>query len=355
MAFRRPLMFALLAGAAATTLVAACSSSGSTGNATLTGTSSTRTGPLEKTHLTVYAEPTTDSAGLYIAQYEGLFKAAGLTLNIQPAQTAEEVIDQQALGKIDITAGNYVSYVQAQENHDAGVPVTGNDTPQALSSNLDIFAEASELNPGFMGLYVPAGSPISTFADLKGKTIGINAPDNVAYLLVAATLEANGVSPNSVKWAYYSFPDMESALLKHKIQVALLAEPYASIADENAGVTELTDVDQGLAESFPVEGYAVTKQWAKANPNTLATFTRVLEEGQELADTNRELAEKAMMAQVPGLSSEYAALLTMEDYPVGPVDSTRLQRVANDMQALSMSSTSLIFQVQKMIGDGSHA
>jgi NitT/TauT family transport system substrate-binding protein len=353
MAFRRPLMFALLASAAATVLVAGCSSSGSADNATLTGTSTARTGPLEKTHLTVYADPTTDSAGLYIAQYEGLFKAAGLTLDIAAAQSAESVIDQQALGKIDITEGNYVSYIQAQENHDAGVPVTGSDTPQALSANLDIFAEASVLNPGSMGLYVPANSPIKSLADIKGKTIGINAPDNVAYLLVVAALEANGISPSSVKWAYYSFPNMESALATHKIQVALLAEPYISLADETAGVTQLADVDQGLAESFPVDGYAVTKQWAKANPNTLATFTRVLEQGQELADTDRLLAEKAIMAQVPGLSPEYAALLTMENYPVGAVDAKRLQRVANDMQALDMSSTSLTFQVPQMIGNGS--
>jgi len=353
MAFRRPLMFTLLAAAAATTLVAGCSTSGSTDNATLTGTSTAKIGPLEKTHLTVYALPTTDSAGLYIAQELGLFQAAGLTVNIQTAQSAEEVIDQQALGKIDISAGNYVSYIEAQENHDSGVPVTDNDAPQALSANLDIFAEASVLNPGFMGLYVPAGSSIKSLADVKGKTIGINAPDNVAYLMVAALLKASGISPSAVKWAYYPFPAMQGALTSHKIQVALLAEPFVSIADETAGFTQLADVDQGLTENFPVEGYAVTKQWAKANPNTLATFRRVLEEGQEYADTDRELAEKAMIAQVPGLTAEYAALLTMEDYPVGPVDDTRLQRVANDMQALAMSSTSLPFVVQQMIGDGS--
>jgi NitT/TauT family transport system substrate-binding protein len=352
MALRRPLMFALFASAAATALVAGCSSSGSADDATLTGTSTTHIGPLEKTHLTVYAEPTTDSVGLYIAQYDGLFKAAGLTVSIQASQSAESVINQQALGKIDITAENYVSYVQAQENHDAGVQVTGNDSPQALSANLDIFAEASVLSAGSMGLYVPVGSPIKSLADIKGKTIGINAPDNVTYLLVAAALEANGISPSSVKWAYYSFPDMQSELAKHKIDVGLLAEPYISVADETAGVTQLADVDQGLADSFPVEGYAVTKQWAKANPNTLATFTRVLEEGQELADTNRQLAEKAMMTQIPGLSPQYAALLTLENYPVGAVDATRLQRVANNMQELGMSSTSVTFQIPEMIGAG---
>jgi NitT/TauT family transport system substrate-binding protein len=361
MARRRSLVPALFAAAAAA-LVAGCSStsSSSAGGVSLittlarAGVSTAPIGPLEKTDLVVAAVPTTDSTGFYVALREGLFAKEGLHVKAEMAQSAEEVINQQALNQIDVTAGNYVSYIEAQENWDHGMQPAMNNpnpSPQQIASNLDIFDEASVMNPGFVGLFVPTGSPIKTLADLKGKTIGINAPGNVAYLMVAAVLQANGISPSSVKFAYYPFPVMEKQLLAGKVQVAFLAEPFISIAEQTAGLTELTNLDEGLTMNFPVEGYAVTKAWAQANPNTLLAFQRALEEGQEIADTNREAAEQAMEAEVQGITPQFAALLTMENYPIGSVDVDRLQRVADDMQQFGLISGG-VFNVKQMIGLG---
>jgi NitT/TauT family transport system substrate-binding protein len=101
----------------------------------------------------------------------------------------------------------------------------------------------------------------------------------------------------------------------------------------------LADLNQGATTSFPVEGYVVTKQWAKQNPQTLAAFYRALEEGQQIADTNRAAVEQAM-EQLPaplGLSKQTAALMSLDEYPVssgpvGTVDKAQLQRVVNVMQ-----------------------
>ena len=101
----------------------------------------------------------------------------------------------------------------------------------------------------------------------------------------------------------------------------------------------LADLNQGATTSFPVEGYVATKQWAKQNPQTLAAFYRALEEGQQIADTNRAAVEHAM-GQLPaplGLSKETAALMSLDEYPVssgpvGTVDKVRLQRVVEVMQ-----------------------
>jgi hypothetical protein len=54
---------------------------------------------------------------------------------------------------------------------------------------------------------------------------------------------------------------------------------------------------------------------------------------------------------VPGITPKVASILTMETYPVGPVDEPRLQRVASDMQLLRLSSTSMTYNVKQMIGD----
>jgi NitT/TauT family transport system substrate-binding protein len=101
------------------------------------------------------------------------------------------------------------------------------------------------------------------------------------------------------------------------------------------------DLNQGATTSFPVEGYVVTKQWAKRYPHTLAAFYRPLEEGQQIADTNRAAVEAAMEAlpvkPVPlAVSKSTAALMSPDQYPVstgpvGSVDKSQLQRVVDVM------------------------
>ena len=93
----------LIASAVAVTLLATgCSSGGSGGGAP-------RFKP-EKTNIVVNAFPAIDSAGLYIAQDEGLFAAQGLHVTIVPVKnpppSTQDLVDGQMHGQYDITAGN---------------------------------------------------------------------------------------------------------------------------------------------------------------------------------------------------------------------------------------------------------
>jgi NitT/TauT family transport system substrate-binding protein len=356
MAFRRPLLVsAALAAVLAPGLLAGCASnSNATSMATLTGVSTARVGHLEKKTVTVYAVPTTDSTGLYVAQYMGYFKAQGLTVNIQPALSTEAVINEMALGKIDMVAANYVSLIEAQQNFDNGMqanPSNTNPSYQQIAANLDLFAEGSDLNQDFQGLFVPSWSSVKTLAELKGKTVAVNATGGEAYVMVSSALLANGLQPTSVKWTDVPYADMASALNSGEVSAAYLPEPFNSIDEEEYGFTSLSDLDIGLTSDFPVQGYAVTKAWAKKYPNTLTAFYRALEQGQEVADTNRQVAEKATEMFVPGITPSVASILTLETYPVGPVDESRIQRVADDMQLLRLSTTSTIYDITQMVGD----
>jgi NitT/TauT family transport system substrate-binding protein len=352
MALRRPL---IVSTTLAALLLAGCSSGGSNAAmASLTGVSTARVGHLEKTSITVYAVPGTDSTGLYVAQYMGYFKTQGLTVNIQPAPSAETAINQMAAGQIDMVGASYVSFIEAQENYiDEQVAHPGYTSPsyQRMAANLDVFAEGSELSEGFQGLFAPTSSSVKSISQLKGQTIAIDALGSVGYVTVASALLAAGIQPTAVNWKVMPFQDMEGALASREIAAAYLPEPYNSIDSEEYGLTSLSDLDVGLTADFPMEGYAVTKDWAQENPNTLTAFYRALEQGQETADTNRETAEQATEEFVPDVSPSIASILTLETYPVGPVDVSRIQRVADDMQLVRLSSTSGIYNVQQMIDD----
>ena len=292
---------------------------------------------IEQPDLNVAVVPAVDSAGFFVALHQGLFAARGLHVTFQPAVSSETVINAQALDepsdRVDISCGNYVSYIQAQENYDQGHR-SSSTNGSMVAANLDIFAEGSVMEPGAQGLYVMPGSRILTLADLEGKTIGVNAPGNILYLLAASALADHGLSVSGVHFAYYPLPEMAAMLKAGKIAAAVLPEPFATQAEISLGVTVLDDLDQGATSEFPVQGCAVTRQWGQANPVTLAAFRAAFEQGQEIADASRSAVEQAMEAlPAPlGISRAAAAMIIVDSYPVGPVDTVRIQRVANVMR-----------------------
>src|SRR5271170_570555 len=145
----------LIAAIVVFALAAGCASGGRGGNSAATSTG------VEKPNLTVAVVPAVDSAGFFIALYDGLFKAQGLNVKFVPAVSSETAIAEQVKGAYDITGGNYVSYIQAQ---------------QAGQADMDIFAEGSVMQPGAQALYAMPNSGITSLRSLEGKTVGINAP-----------------------------------------------------------------------------------------------------------------------------------------------------------------------------------
>jgi len=203
-----------------------------------------------------------------------------------------------------------------------------------VAANLDIFAEGSVMGTNAQGLYVMPGSRVRSLSDLRGKVIGVNAPGNILYLLTASVLADHGLRVSSAHFAYYPLPEMAAMLKAGKIDAAVLPEPFASQAEQSMGVTLLADLDQGATSAFPVQGCAVTRQWAARYPKTLAAFRAAFEQGQQIADTSRSAVEQAMEAlpKPLGVTPVTAAVMALDSYPVGPVDVVRIQRVADVMR-----------------------
>lgn len=309
-----------------------------TGCASLMGGSSSAATGLEKTTLNVAVVPAVDSAGFFVALHEGLFKKEGLTINYTPAISSDTVIDQQIAGKYDIIGGNYVSYVQHYvQDHQP----------------LEIIAEGSVMQQGTQAIYTLPGSKIKTLAGLKGHLLGINAPGNINYLLAASVLTENGISLSAVKFPSQPipFPEMAGELAAGKIAAAAMPEPFATAAEQKYGAVVLSDLNQGATQSFPIQGYATTRSWARQNPGTLKAFLAALGQGQEIADTSRAAVEQAMEAlngpqngQVPPI---VAAVMAINIYPIG-IDAARLQRIPDVMYQFGLLRTR--FDINQMIG-----
>jgi NitT/TauT family transport system substrate-binding protein len=331
-------------------LVAAGCSSGSSGGST----SLPQYGPPEETTLNVGVVPAMDSAGFFVAMDKGLFAKEGLTINYSPQGSSETAIGLQMKGQLDISGGNYVSYIEAVALHD---------------DPLEIISEGSIMTPGSQVIYTPKGSGITSVTQLKGRTVAVNAPENIDFLLDESVLSGYGIKVNTGGGSNSAevnfppqpidFPDMASqvAAKGSPYVAATLPEPFASLAEQGAGFVPLVDLDQGATQQFPIEGYVVTKQWAAAHPDTLDRFLAALEQGQEIADTDRGAVEKAFediestQKGVPSaafgeVSPEIASVMTLNTYPIG-IDKTRLQRVADVMQQFGLLGSS--FNVSSMI------
>lgn len=329
---------ALLAATLIALLAAGCGAGGTAGVPAVQ-----KVGNLEKTSLNVAVLANTDSAGFFVALHEGLFAAEGLQVHYTPA-FSDSIIAAQAQGKYDITGMNYVSYIQAQVHKVA---------------DLHIFAEGSLLQQDTDVIMVMPHAKAQSLAALKGHVLGVNTTVNIGYLLVASLLSENGltmkITPGYSASAVmlpgdplFPFPASQP-LVDGKVAAAVMSEPFATELAQRYGATIIADTDSGATSQFPILGYAVTKAWAKANPNTLKAFDIALAAGQQIADTDRAAVEAAYVALPQGqghVDRVTAAEMALSNYPLG-ITPVRLQRVADVMLQFGLLKKS--FDIEQLL------
>lgn len=305
--------------------LASCASGGGSSS---TGGGSVASGPPpEVSSIVVDAVPTADEAGLYIANQRGYFKQQGLSVTIAPILGGELGMADLQSGKAQIIVGNYVSFILAQIHHTyAGKPI-----------DMRIIADGSHMQQGNQAIYVMPNSRIKTVADLTRyhARVGINTKNNVGQVLFGSLFKENGLNLSGIKQVYEGFGNMIGDLASGKLDAAWLPEPFATIAQEGTGAVTLADFDQGSLQDFPIGAYIGTRQWVDSHPNTVAAFLRAMEEGQQVADTDRAAVESALMDKVnltPAFAAKplQASMMTLDTYPLA-MDIPAMQRVSDAM------------------------
>ena len=306
---RNPIRRAL-AALTVTTAVVAAAACGSSKASTSGGS-----GAVEKPDLTVAVVPAISAAGLYIAQQRGYFTAAGLHVKIVSVASGVDAIPNLVNGSVDIDEGQWAADLSAEASG---------------SVRLYALAAASAGGPAVQEVVVPAGSPVTTVAQLRGKTIAVNALGGLAVLLTDNVLASHGVPVSDVHYVPVAFPAMGSALAAHRVDAAFIAEPSLSAAVVGVGPVPLFDVNQA-AENFPISGYVVTQVWMARYPRTAAAFVSALQRGQQVAATDRAAVEQALIPALH-ISRKVAAVMALGTFPLS-VSTVALQRVADLMQS----------------------
>lgn len=180
-----------------------------------------------------------------------------------------------------------------------GIGQTGEAPPifaQAASENLVYLANEPPAPKG-EAILVPKDSPITSVAEFKGKTVGLNKGSNVHFLLVKA-LEKAGVPYAEVTTKFLPPADARAAFEKGAIDAWAIWDPFQAAAEVSIKARTLTTAE-GIVPNY--QFYLGARSFAQANPKVVATLIDAIRETDDWIqkDPAAAVAELAPSTGIP--------------------------------------------------------
>ena len=172
-------------------------------------------------------------AGLYLADDQGYFAAAGLAVKMLRMPNAPALLTSLATGQLDV----------------AGISVT----PGLFSSitqgvQIRIVGDKQSVRPGFSATRLvvrdgfPPGSEAQQVAALKGKPVAISAKAASVAMVLRNYLAGFGMTLADIHVVELSYPSMVPALGSGAVEAAVVLEPFLSQALQMGIARQLNDL-----------------------------------------------------------------------------------------------------------------
>jgi ABC-type nitrate/sulfonate/bicarbonate transport system substrate-binding protein len=180
---------------------------------------------------------------IYVAVHKGFFAAEGLDLTLTFSRSGSAVTQQLTAGSLNVALS---------------VGIT--DPIRAISKGAPL---ALIRVVGKSAPYVLIGKAgLKSLKDLKGKTISVGSPSDIATVYVERMLAANGLKPDDYKMVSAGVSSARFAALKAGVADAAVVLPPLNFVANAQGFVTLglaADYVKGLAFT----GMAVHRPWAK--------------------------------------------------------------------------------------------
>jgi NitT/TauT family transport system substrate-binding protein len=243
----------LLGAAVAVAAVAACGG----GSPSATGTAS----PEAAKPVTIKVGDVEGSPASFIAfgVQKGLFTQHGLDVKLSAQQGGATIVPGLVSGDLQIGGSNVVSMLLARSR---GLKV------QIIAPGTSV---GSDPDKDFSAVVVPGDSPIQSAKDLAGKTIAVNTLKNVNDIVIKSYLQAQGADISAVKFLELGFPDMAAAIAQHRVDAALVIEPFvAVVVSQHARILFRPYVD--AKPNLEIGTYSASESYIKQNPAVIKAF-----------------------------------------------------------------------------------
>jgi len=279
--------------------------------------------------ITVAAGPGVGNAALYVAQQQGLFRQAGLTVHVRSYHTVAAEVTALDNGTANVAVGNYATFFYAQEKPAAFY------ARETAKAPMVVLADGYDAAPDIMDVLVRPDSRISSPQGLQNATIGTaqpelppnGAPYSLETVAASSVLENDGVPLTAVHFKPMPEGQLIGALQSGAVDAILVTEPEIYQAESQIGARSVLDACSGETVNLPLDGYFASASYAKQHHDELAAFHGALMRAQ--ASANQPAPLNSALTHT-GMSRETASLITVGVYPTS-LRVTSLQRVADLM------------------------
>lgn len=227
--------------------------------------------------------PTDDLTPVYWAIKTGMYKKAGLDVQVVPTSSGTAATTAAIAGTYEMGKGSAIASMVAHLR----------DLPLVITANGAIWDPKVPFNQ----LLVAADSTIKTGADMNGKTVGVPALNDLNELVTSAWVDKTGGDSKTLKFVEIPNSVAPEALEQHRIDADALQDPQCAAALATGKVKSVTLPYSAISTHFVFGVYFANKDWAAAHPQAVKAFQRITY--QSAAYTNTHHAETLdMMAAI---------------------------------------------------------
>jgi NitT/TauT family transport system substrate-binding protein len=226
----------------------------------------------------------TGFAPLTLADKAGLFKKHGLEVELKmiPQKDRHLALASDAIQCAATTVETHVAW------NTNGVPI------------VQIF----QMDKSYGADGIAVRNDVKSFADLKGKTIGVDAPGTAPYFGLAWMLNKNGMTLKDVKLTTLAPQPAAQAFVAGQNDAAMTYEPYLSTVRENpaSGKILATTLDYPMV----MDTVGCSPQWLKANPKAAKALTDAYFDALDMIKREPAKANEIMGAAVKQSGEQFA-------------------------------------------------
>lgn len=232
--------------------------------------------------LRIATTPNDSGAIVYYADELGVFKKAGLSVQITALRNSGMIGSGIASGSFDIGIATVPAIASA---HVHGLPFV-------IIAPCSDYISTEPTNQ----LVVMKNSTIRSAADFDGKIVGVAGLQNSAHIAAMAWIDKHGGTSANVKFIELSYSEMLPALQAGRIDGASISEPFLSPALPS--VRSIGAPYDAIAGNFILSVWFTRADYVKSHPEIVRKFNEVMLETAKWANAHPAQSAEIMERQL---------------------------------------------------------
>jgi NitT/TauT family transport system substrate-binding protein len=241
----------------------------------------------------------TVTAALY-AQRAGLFRAAGLNVDLQPANSGAAASAAVAGGAAELGFSSLVTLIEA---HVRGVPFT-------------LVAPAGQYTSDvpYAVFIVRKDSPVRTARDFNGKLMAVQALKDLNTMAMLQWMDVNGGDSKSVRFVELPLAAFAAAIVEGRVDGGNIGTPYLTLALDDERIRTLAQIFDAIAKRFLIGAYFANADFVAKNRDAVERFSRTIHDASVYCNAHHA-DTVSMVAAFSKVDEKVVARMTRVTFP----------------------------------------